>query len=457
MYLNAMYTDPTMIREALAMEMFSYLGHPAPRYSYYNLYINGVYEGLYLNVERVDNNFISARGLGRGTLVRDQFRSNRWKEEIDGVSSFFGSDIFLLDNAKDIIKDNFSYRGTPNWDIVEELGRWVYETPPGPEFAEGFTKKVNIDNFIDWLAIHIIIQDIDSYSDDYWLYYDETMKEGKWIFIPWDKDLTFGSLWRTNGGIINDYFVYNQSIEYSSSRGNRLISKVKETEDIAELLYDRIDYLINEVFTKDYFEWRINYVYGNIQDYVYTEPSDDNFKIVGQNHFGDVEKTPLYIEAIMDFIELRYAYINHELREEEGDPYISEYYSVEEIEEIILIDSEGFVISKIELENPKAMEYIQVRVEELEEDTTAGIDRLWTLEYTGEEQEVILNLYYKNDLNIRGNWYIEEDPIGNQINLKKYEIIEDRKILHPTKVNPFSNKVTSKVTLKDNHQFIIKY
>ncbi|MDD4253570.1 MAG: CotH kinase family protein, partial [Methanoculleus horonobensis] len=54
MNLKATYTDPTMMRERLSMDLFHALGQPAPRTKYFDLYINGVYEGLYIHVERVD-------------------------------------------------------------------------------------------------------------------------------------------------------------------------------------------------------------------------------------------------------------------------------------------------------------------------------------------------------------------------------------------------------------------
>lgn len=64
--LKNLLQDPSMVREALAMAMFSRMGQPAPRESFCRLYINGVYEGLYALVEDIDDVFL-ARTFGSGS------------------------------------------------------------------------------------------------------------------------------------------------------------------------------------------------------------------------------------------------------------------------------------------------------------------------------------------------------------------------------------------------------
>ena len=64
--LKNLLQDPSMVREALAMAIFSRMGQPAPRESFGRLYINGVYEGLYGLVEDIDDVFL-ARTLGSGS------------------------------------------------------------------------------------------------------------------------------------------------------------------------------------------------------------------------------------------------------------------------------------------------------------------------------------------------------------------------------------------------------
>ena len=61
--LDNLTTDPSMIRERVAMELMRRLGIPAPREAHAQLYVNGEYAGVYAVVEPVDSTFV-ARTLG---------------------------------------------------------------------------------------------------------------------------------------------------------------------------------------------------------------------------------------------------------------------------------------------------------------------------------------------------------------------------------------------------------
>ena len=55
--LDNLVTDPSMIRERVAMAFFARMGLPAPRESFARLYINDAYQGLYAIIESIDNDF----------------------------------------------------------------------------------------------------------------------------------------------------------------------------------------------------------------------------------------------------------------------------------------------------------------------------------------------------------------------------------------------------------------
>ncbi len=56
--LNNMVQDRTCVHEALSYELLRTMGAPAPRVSWVELYLNGVYRGLYLNVETTDDTML---------------------------------------------------------------------------------------------------------------------------------------------------------------------------------------------------------------------------------------------------------------------------------------------------------------------------------------------------------------------------------------------------------------
>ena len=57
--LDNAYTDPSALREVLAMKLFARAGLPAPREAYARLLVNNEYAGLYIVVEPLDRTFVT--------------------------------------------------------------------------------------------------------------------------------------------------------------------------------------------------------------------------------------------------------------------------------------------------------------------------------------------------------------------------------------------------------------
>jgi len=56
--LNNGFSDPTLIRECLAYEIFEQMGIPVPRTSFVDLWVNDTHLGLYTQVEQIDKTFL---------------------------------------------------------------------------------------------------------------------------------------------------------------------------------------------------------------------------------------------------------------------------------------------------------------------------------------------------------------------------------------------------------------
>jgi spore coat protein CotH len=68
--LNNMYQDPSFMREKTFLDFLNAKGLYAPRANYSKLYINGTYWGLYLMVERINNQFLKDRfSKGMGAVL----------------------------------------------------------------------------------------------------------------------------------------------------------------------------------------------------------------------------------------------------------------------------------------------------------------------------------------------------------------------------------------------------
>lgn len=456
---NAMYTDPSMVRDALAFGLFQRLGRLAPDTVYFDLCINGAYEGLYLGVERVDVQMLIRRGLASGTLVRDRFRQGA-----DG-DSVFGFPLSAEAAPLALLERSFDYRGYPDWRRLAELLLWVEVAEPDASFAEEFAERIDLPSFVDWLAIHILVGDTDSFADDYWLYLDHEDPSGRWVFIPWDKDLSFGSNYRDRHGVANDYFAYDLAPDHGWS--NKLITLFFETEALAELLDQRLLELM-EVLDAAYIAQRAEALAERIRGSVDKVPGRERPSRHLQNHHGELGRHRYHVEAIVDFVDLRYQFLKALLGEGGGDIYTAHAPigpgSAEQ--PLFLTDGAGWVLGRLDfIEPPRLPGDLALSVERADL-SVGGVDRVWTLRSTAGQFRARLTLYYRNDVD--NNWYVGTPgvesgvvAVGEQWGLTLawrsgntfVDISEGRH------VNAYSNKVVGEVSVQPfvDLELVLKY
>ncbi|KLK89127.1 hypothetical protein SZ63_01400 [Methanoculleus sediminis] len=459
MNLKATYADPTMMREKVSMELFHVLGQPAPRTRYFDLYINDIYEGLYVHVERVDGDLLASNGLNpAGTLVADDFRSNFGLSGVDRLS-VFGYPIGEQDDPEAFLAQTMDSRGEPDWGAVRDLVTWVYRTPAGPEFEEGFVERFDEDNFIDWLAIHYLIGDVDSFGDDYWLYLDTGDPDAEWKVIPWDKDLTFGSHTRRSA-TVNDYFGYESAI--ASGWDNDLVRKFLETPALRERLDRRMAFLMDEVFIEDYYAGQLALHTETIGNRLNITPGEEAFALHPQNHHGDLGYLAYHTEAVLDFVRLRYRFIERANTPGSGEPYTASVEVPAEPEEstVYFTDPGGWTIAALEVSEVREPGTIAAAVSGTPENP--GIDRRWEFNAGDADVSGELTLYYRNDVESCcfpiENWFVSDAAVGDdrysQWDLRIVQENESRnRTALETYVNPYSNKASANVSLRGTTWF----
>src|SRR5690625_7821681 len=101
------------------------------------------------------------------------------------------------------------------------------------------------------MVIPWLIGDIDAWNDDFWLYLDHDDPEARWVFIPWDKDLSFGSHYRPGFYTANNFFAY----EYPLPNGqcNPFLSKAIASPSISQLLDESMSLLMPTHFMTVWF------------------------------------------------------------------------------------------------------------------------------------------------------------------------------------------------------------
>lgn len=189
--LNGEHNDPSIIRSKLCFDHFRAIGLNASRAAHTEVYINGIYYGLYMSIEHIDENFI-----------RRHFKDNSgnlWK-------CLYPADLtYLGDNNPEVYR-NLSNNGTPVYDLStnQSTGNFnefahliiIINKTPAIDFADSLETIIDIPEVLKYLSMNILLGSWDSYwmlRNNYYLYHEPV--KGLFHIIPYDYDNTFGIEW----------------------------------------------------------------------------------------------------------------------------------------------------------------------------------------------------------------------------------------------------------------------
>jgi hypothetical protein len=149
----------TYLRDQLVRELHEEMGAIAAHGSWYNLFVNAEYRGVYNIVERIDGDFLA-------THVRDG--STEW----------------------DIVHDGVVHEGDfESWDRLLALLRG--EDLREDAVFERVSGLMDLESFTDYMILNIWAQNHDWPHKNYFAVRPRTTS-GKWTFVCWDAEVSFG-------------------------------------------------------------------------------------------------------------------------------------------------------------------------------------------------------------------------------------------------------------------------
>lgn len=189
MNLNGEHNDPSIVRSKLCWDLFQQLRLPAARANHVQLYINNRYFGVYINVEHVDDEFVQKRfGNRHGNLYKCLYPADLVYLGADPeVYKKFHGDRQPYDLKTNQDKNDYS-------DLAHFID--VINNTPARQFRTELEKVFNVDNFLKWLAVNVLVGGWDDYwylKNNYYLYHNTATD--KFEFIPYDYDNTYGIDW----------------------------------------------------------------------------------------------------------------------------------------------------------------------------------------------------------------------------------------------------------------------
>jgi spore coat protein CotH len=185
--LNALTQDGSKIHEYGAYALFNAMGVPASKTGWARVYVNGDDRGLYINVEQPDENFAAKRfrditqHIYEGVYDED-FRIGN--ADGDNVSGSFPAD--------------YGWKVTPNKNDLSKLISIANYGDPAKWYAalDGVTDRTSLLKF---MAVENFLGHWDGYSGpNINNYFIRSNTRGKFTFIPWGLDQTFGENRKTD-------------------------------------------------------------------------------------------------------------------------------------------------------------------------------------------------------------------------------------------------------------------
>ena len=281
-HINAEYKDPSLLRNKLSLDFFNEIGCLSPKSQFVNMKLNGKNEGLYLELESVDEHFLTNRQLPQGPIFY----------AVDGDANFsLMSD--LDKEVKKSLKVGYELKYGTEQDEFH-LQKMIIEinTISKAEFENEIVKYLNVDQYLRWLAGVVFTQNFDGFVHNYALYQNSETR--LFEVIPWDYDATWGR--DVNGKVMEEDYLRIEGF-------NTLTARILDVKTFRHQYKNLLEVILNNQFNVDYLKPKIQGMHDLIRPYIQKDPykKDDI-------HLFDKEP-----EYILDFIEARAKYIRGKL------------------------------------------------------------------------------------------------------------------------------------------------
>lgn len=192
---NNCFKDPSFMREKIFLDMCQDVGIPAPRCNYANVYMNGTHWGFYDIVEQVDDQFLDWAILeDSGNLFKagDNFQGGGGAADL----KYYGTDTSLYTSRYELKTNEVANDWTDLITLIDYINNSTDQ-----DFGSQFDWYFNRTEFMRSLAMDNLFANLDSYLNsarNYYIYHN--MVTGRWEWIKWDANETFGSYSGGPGG-----------------------------------------------------------------------------------------------------------------------------------------------------------------------------------------------------------------------------------------------------------------
>ncbi|MFN0203327.1 MAG: CotH kinase family protein [Bacteroidia bacterium] len=237
--LNGEHNDPCVMRSKIGWDLLRTSGLVGARANHVRLFINGIFYGVYTNVEHLDERFIQRRfGNNDGNLYK----------------CLYPADLKYLGNDPNLYKFVENGRRAYDLKINEDIDNYydlahfidVLNNTPIASLPCELEKVFNVSNYLEYMAFDVLMGHWDNYiynKNNYYLYHNEFT--GQFEYLPYDLDNTLGIDWLGKDWGTRNIYTWNPG---STSESRPLYTRLLSVQAYK----DQYSYFVNK-WSQQYF------------------------------------------------------------------------------------------------------------------------------------------------------------------------------------------------------------
>jgi spore coat protein CotH len=232
--MKAMFEDQSLIREAVAFDLWRELGQEAPRIGFANLRINGDYWGLYVLVEPVNEAYLDRHGYPADGQL---YKAVRKHGELADFAP--GRDLELA-------FENKTDEDDPSREDLAALLDRLQDTPlERAAFEREIDPIFPLADYIERMIWVAFTQNGDAVAQNFFLYNAPEGGHDRWYQLPWDSNLCFSAHWRDGDGVLSPES--SKLVDGRNHFGRRLV----RVDGLREAYVDRFFEVMDHVLTPE--------------------------------------------------------------------------------------------------------------------------------------------------------------------------------------------------------------
>ena len=291
--LHAPYSDKSLMRNVITFELGRRVGRYTPRTEYCELFINDVYQGVYVLMENIkrDKNRVDIANLLPTDLAGDELTGGYILKIDKYTGGFQGGWVSPYTNlgGGDLTiqyhKPEFTDLAVVQRNYIQNHVTQFESALYGNNFTDsllGYEPYIDVSSFMDLYLINELSKNIDGYRLSTYFYKQKDSQGGKIVMGPWwDYNLTYGNADYCDGANTEDWesqtlcggnnpFWFERLLEDDEYRDllkcKWLDYRANQwSDENINLLIDSIALYLDEAQTRNFETWNIlgNYVWPN--------------------------------------------------------------------------------------------------------------------------------------------------------------------------------------------------